>query len=1038
MSENLTLCGRRWWRITASIILFFFFIEAVYAGAETLITTGTSGSNQYHPSVWGNYIVWQDDRNSGSDIYLYNISNGNETRLTGTGAHAYEPHINGTKIVWFESYSDVTYSIILYDIVLGNPQTIFTSTGEPDNPALFDANIVWQWKVPGSGDWDILIYNTGSGLVSNLTTNTPLTSQKNPTIYGNKVVWQEYDTVSDSDELYSADIGGVPQRLTDDLQLNQRNAALFGSDLVWQDDSSTNLDFDIYHSPDILSTPAATKVLSPFNESVAGDDQQINPAIYRNHVYWLDARPDYLVDSNYLLFGFDLANFGNASYQISSSSAKVSSSSFPSAYHDRVVWEDTRNSLSDIFMYNDSGTGSCPVASFTQNKTNGAPTLAVQFTDTSSGSRTFWQWDFGDGRYSTDQNPVHTFSSGTYQGTLTTGNPSCRNATQTSGAHTFSVGVAPVVTFTGSPLEGLAPFTVQFTDSSTGSPTLWNWSFGDGCVSSMKNPAHLFSVSGTYSVNLTASNPYGNGTLTKTAYISGKEGIRAGALTDIPGIVAAVAGAYSTLAFDTTAVTNFSVSGDQQTLVTRPAPAYGWQNITFFSADNFGFSGLSPIEGNFSSVSLYSNDIIGSTFSGSLGSLSRSSYHMVRASYPQHANLTIEMFEGMLPADDANFERTIIGSGYASKNVAYTMNISRISMTAPSSATVNMSVLSTWVGVSSDLVKIIANENVASGNPRGTVLPVRYIFSSGSYDYFEADIPANVSYMSKFALAKLSGSGNVFQMVYLVVTEHYGGSQQPVDSDSEAVPGGGKSTGQGLVSQQNLPLQHVQLVPPAAPTAKSVDLYINEQGVVTQTTVLEAADQLATIAIGQGVAALDANGNPLSSVSIETLSADHISGMPSQNTLSFAGLAYNFQPDGATFSPSATITFTVPNAQWSQQYTVREFDAKSGSWIDLPTTYNPESGAISASVSHFCCIALFSNVIPSKVPVTASVTTLTPPKTIPTPAPSTQLGIFYNMVIFISGIAVKNLYLVLIVIAIITALYMRGRRGRLDKIRYKF
>jgi hypothetical protein len=38
---------------------------------------------------------------------------------------------------------------------------------------------------------------------------------------------------------------------------------------------------------------------------------------------------------------------------------------------------------------------------------------------------------------------------------------------------------APVAQFTGNPTSGPAPLTVQFNDSSTGSPTGWAWYFGD-------------------------------------------------------------------------------------------------------------------------------------------------------------------------------------------------------------------------------------------------------------------------------------------------------------------------------------------------------------------------------------------------------------------------------------------------------------------------------------------------------------------------------------------------------------------------------
>ena len=57
--------------------------------------------------------------------------------------------------------------------------------------------------------------------------------------------------------------------------------------------------------------------------------------------------------------------------------------------------------------------------------------------------------------------------------------------------------------FNGTPAIGVAPLTVQFNDLSTGSPTNWNWSFGDGSTSLVQNPVHVYSRPGDYTVSLT-------------------------------------------------------------------------------------------------------------------------------------------------------------------------------------------------------------------------------------------------------------------------------------------------------------------------------------------------------------------------------------------------------------------------------------------------------------------------------------------------------------------------------------------------------
>jgi PKD repeat protein len=50
-----------------------------------------------------------------------------------------------------------------------------------------------------------------------------------------------------------------------------------------------------------------------------------------------------------------------------------------------------------------------PVAEFSGSPTSGTVPLTVSFTDLSTNSPTAWQWDFGDGGASTEQNPSYTY-----------------------------------------------------------------------------------------------------------------------------------------------------------------------------------------------------------------------------------------------------------------------------------------------------------------------------------------------------------------------------------------------------------------------------------------------------------------------------------------------------------------------------------------------------------------------------------------------------------------------------------------------------
>jgi PKD repeat protein len=168
---------------------------------------------------------------------------------------------------------------------------------------------------------------------------------------------------------------------------------------------------------------------------------------------------------------------------------------------------------------------------------SGVVPLMVVFTDRSRGTPTAWLWDFGDGSTSTEQNPVHTYgSAGTFTVRLTASNsggsssyasfvwvraprvflqPGTPTPTPTVTPTPVippQTGRVPVSFFLANTSFGSAPMTVQFTDFSFYNPTSWEWEFGDGGTSPVRNPVHTYTTPGTYTVLLTAANAQGGST----------------------------------------------------------------------------------------------------------------------------------------------------------------------------------------------------------------------------------------------------------------------------------------------------------------------------------------------------------------------------------------------------------------------------------------------------------------------------------------------------------------------------------------------
>lgn len=74
--------------------------------------------------------------------------------------------------------------------------------------------------------------------------------------------------------------------------------------------------------------------------------------------------------------------------------------------------------------------------------------------------------------------------------------------------------------FSATPMNGIAPLTVQFNDQSLGNPIAWKWQFGDGVSSTVHHPSHTYLSPGKYSVTLEASNADASDVLTKNDYIT--------------------------------------------------------------------------------------------------------------------------------------------------------------------------------------------------------------------------------------------------------------------------------------------------------------------------------------------------------------------------------------------------------------------------------------------------------------------------------------------------------------------------------------
>lgn len=133
----------------------------------------------------------------------------------------------------------------------------------------------------------------------------------------------------------------------------------------------------------------------------------------------------------------------------------------------------------------------------------------VTFTDQSlapNSTVTQWQWDFGDGVFSTQTNPAHTYAGpGSY--TIKLLSTSAIGCVSAVAAKTITVNPLPSANFTVATPTCVTK-SILFSDGSVanaGSIIKWIWNFGDGTsdVKTTNSPVtHVYATTGTFTVTL--------------------------------------------------------------------------------------------------------------------------------------------------------------------------------------------------------------------------------------------------------------------------------------------------------------------------------------------------------------------------------------------------------------------------------------------------------------------------------------------------------------------------------------------------------
>ncbi|MFC1986240.1 hypothetical protein ACFLWC_04530 [Chloroflexota bacterium] len=155
--------------------------------------------------------------------------------------------------------------------------------------------------------------------------------------------------------------------------------------------------------------------------------------------------------------------------------------------------------------------------------------------------------------------------------------------------------------------------------------------------------------------------------------------------------------------------------------------------------------------------------------------------------------------------------------------------------------------------------------------------------------------------------------------------------------------------------------------PSLPPGTSDISGFVSADGIFTETFQAESPDDKSKLTIDKGTKGLTREGSPLTQIAITEMEEPPA---PPENS-SIIGLTYDLGPDGATFDPPTSLTFTydedlIPEGVAEENLVIATCDKEASNWVVLHgSTVDPEANTITAPVPHFTAFSILAYTRPA-------------------------------------------------------------------------
>ncbi|MCK4445239.1 MAG: hypothetical protein KAW09_11890, partial [Thermoplasmata archaeon] len=214
---------------------------------ETRITN--SSDDEVYPRVDSGWIVWLDDRHANEsngwqkEVYAYNIENEQETRITEDEYDQSDLEMDSGRLVWIDE-SLGSPNVVLYH--LGKTRYVTSDTKNKRNPDIGGNWIVWEQY--DTDNWDIYALDLTRWFKTKVVSEEH--DQVNPSVHGGIVVWE--DKRNGNSDIYSMNLTTrFETRLTDDPE-TERRPVIFSSLYIWEEQNEGTWDVHFYNLEPVM------------------------------------------------------------------------------------------------------------------------------------------------------------------------------------------------------------------------------------------------------------------------------------------------------------------------------------------------------------------------------------------------------------------------------------------------------------------------------------------------------------------------------------------------------------------------------------------------------------------------------------------------------------------------------------------------------------------------------------------------------------------------------------------------------------------